>query len=149
MKGGKKHKHTQLLAHSFSKSLDCSPHCRCAVSASLMLSIIELRSRHSKNASRACQQWARASRLGASKAPSVEGLGLSTALPTAAELGEAERRPIWCVYAGFFFKKGGKGRGRRAFCSERMIERDKRALEGANSIKRRLRETYGGRYVCN
>ncbi len=120
-------KPTQLLAHSFSKSLDCSPHCRCAVSASLMLSIIELRSRHSKNASRACQQWARAFRLGASKAPSVEGLGLSTAsaaLPTAVELGEAERRPIWCVYAG-----------RKTFFSERMMERDKRALEVANSTK--------------
>lgn len=87
--------HTQLFAHSFSKSLDCSPHCRCDVSASLMLSIIEFCSRHSKNASRACQQWARAFRLGASKAPSVEGLGLSTVLLTAAGLGEAERRPIW------------------------------------------------------
>lgn len=93
----KKKKHTQLLAHSLSKTLDCSPHCRCAVSASLMLSIIELRSRHSKKASRACQQWARAFRLGASKAPSVDGLGLSTA-----EGLEAERRPIRCVYAIFF-----------------------------------------------
>lgn len=85
-----------------------------------MLSIMELRSRHSKKASRACQQWARAFRLGASKAPSVESLGLSIvvapALPAAAELGEAERRPIWCVYAGgggfFWFGSGGEAPGR-------------------------------------
>lgn len=85
-----------------------------------MLSIIELRSRHSKKASRACQQWARAFRLGASKAPSVEGLGLSIAalLPTAAELGEAERRPIWLCLCGergdsffVFLESGGKGGG--------------------------------------
>lgn len=90
-----------------------------------MLSIIELRSRHSKNPSRACQQWARAFRLGASKAPSVEGLvglGLSiAALPptAAAELVEAERRPIWCVV--YARAAGGKGAAKR-FCSERMME---------------------------
>lgn len=109
-KEGREKKHTQLLAQSFSKTLDCSPHCRCAVSASLMLSIIELRSRHSKKASRACQQWARAFRLGASKAPSAEGLGL----PTAAGL-EAERRPIFrgwgCVYAVFLFFVFARGWG--------------------------------------
>lgn len=105
----KKKKHTQLLAHSLSKTLDCSPHCRCAVSASLILSIIELRSRHSKKASRACQQWARAFRLGAPKAPSVEGLGLSTA-----EGLEAERRPIRSVYAVFLFDFFGEGGG--GFC---------------------------------
>lgn len=102
----KEKKHTQLLAHSLSKTLDCSPHCRCAVSASLILSIIELRSRHSKKASRACQQWARAFRLGAPKAPSVEGLGLSTA-----EGLEAERRPIRSVYAAFLFDFFGGGGG--------------------------------------
>lgn len=85
-----------------------------------MLSIIELRSRHSKKASRACQQWARAFRLGASKAPSAEGLGL----PTVAGL-EAERRPIFrgwgCVYAVFFFLfllvggGGGVEKGERDF----------------------------------
>jgi len=40
-----------------------------------MLSTIWCLSRQAKNASRACQQWARRSRFGASKAPSGEGVG--------------------------------------------------------------------------
>ena len=48
-------------------------------------------SRHEKNASRASQQTARALRLGASKAPSAEGLGL---LGVVAVEGEVEKRPI-------------------------------------------------------
>lgn len=89
-----------------------------------MLSIIELRSRHSKNASRACQQWARAFRLGASKAPSVEGLGLglSIVLLTAAGL-EAARRPICLCVFSFCFAQGAN--------DEAWLE----GVEGAKAIK--------------
>lgn len=111
-----------------------------------MLSIIELRSRHSKNPSRACQQWARAFRLGASKAPSVEGLvglGLSIAAlpPTAAELVEAERRPIWCCCLCQGGGRRGGEEGGKTFLlgaddgSVVIIRERGERLEGTNSLK--------------
>ena len=65
-------------------------------------------SRHEKNASRASQQMARALRLGASKAPSEEGLGALGGV----EVGAVEKRPIVGFGGGGGARRGGsKGEG--------------------------------------
>lgn len=67
--------HTQLAAHSLSNPFPSMPHAPSALSLSLMLSTMPLRSKQAKKSSRARQQCARDCRSGASNAPSGEGVG--------------------------------------------------------------------------
>ena len=84
-------KPTQLLTHSFPSTFSSFPQCSSALLDSLILSTMLFRSRQAKKSSRADQHARRDWRLGASKAPSGEGLGGAGEVEEGREL---EKRPI-------------------------------------------------------
>lgn len=74
-----------------------------------MLSMMLCLSRQAKNASRACQHWARRSRFGASKAPSGEGVGAGGGGGEEVCEGGVVKRPILGGRGGGGPAKGGRG----------------------------------------